>query len=431
MPSVLVEFSIIVLLILLNGFFALAELAIVSSRKSTLRQLADNGDPHAATALRFAENPGEFLSAVQVGITLIGIFTGAFGGATLTRELAAALATIPALSPYRVTIAFMIIVIGITYLTLIIGELAPKNVALNNPERWALRVAPIMSILTKVAAPIVRLLDRSTNLLLRTFHLKVPRTATVTDEEIALLLEEGVAAGVFDPEEKEIVRRLFRLSDRRVSAIMTIRADVVWLDRTSPPEEIINIIVQQPFNAYPVCDGEIGHVVGTVLAHDLVAQMLRGDPISLDAASSPPLLVHEGMYALTAMGRLKENATHMAIVLNEFGDVEGIATLTDILESLLGELPSAEEEREIVRREDGSFLVDGQLPVDEMQALLDIKELPPRERGLYQTIAGFILTHMGRVPTIGDTVTWGGYCFEIVDMDQHRIDRVLIRPLNR
>ncbi|MHB0936387.1 MAG: hemolysin family protein [Armatimonadota bacterium] len=422
-----VELLIVLALILLNSFFALAELAIVSSRKSRLQRLASDGDRRAQTALELANEPSQFLSSVQVGITLIGILAGAIGGIALEEPLANLLGRIPGLSPtLAATAAFILVVGGLTYVTVTIGELVPKQVALNNPERWAMRVAPAMRFFAWFATPLVALLSGTSNLIVRL--LRLPKhDLPVSDEEVSMLFEEGISAGVFEPAEKEIVDRLFRLSDRRVNAVMTPRTEVVWLDVEATPEEITETLITSPFTAYPVCRGNLDHMEGVVLATDILAERLRDRPVHLPALLHPPLTLYEGVRALPAIERLKESGAHLAIIIDEYGGTEGILTLIDLVESLVGELPSLEPP-DIVRRPDGSYLVDGQLPIDELKDLLDVEALPQEDAG-YQTLAGLLITNLDRIPAVGDHFEWESFRFEVVDMDGTRVDRVLITPL--
>lgn len=421
-----VEISIVLLLIVVNGYFALAEMAIVSSRKTRLQHLAEDGNSRAALALDFAENPAMFLSTVQIGITLVGIGAGAFGGATLAAKLSEVLARIDWIAPYSTTLGFVLVVASITYLTLIVGELVPKHVALQDPEAWACRVAPPMAVLTRITAPVVAVLSASSRAVLSLLGIADRKGTPVSDEEVRLLFEEGVSAGVFEPQEQEIVQRLFRLSDRRVNALMTPRLDIVWLDIDDDAAQIANTFAERPHTTYPVCEGTIDRVLGVVLATDFARLACAPAPIDLRTLLRPPLVLHESVRALRALEQLKQHALHQALIVNEYGEVEGLVTLTDLLESLIGELPEMQEEPDIVRREDGSLLIDGQLPIDELKPLLDIEQFPEEEEARFNTIAGFIMTYRGHIPHIGETFSWNGYRFEIIDMDGNRIDRVLI-----
>jgi putative hemolysin len=420
-----VEIIIILVLLLVNGFFALSELAIVSARKGRLQHLANEGNRRAQLALTLANAPAELLSSVQVGLTLVSIVVGAFGSEALARPLTAVL--IRWLPHHLAIIASYIIVIGvITYFTVLIGELVPKRIALSNPERLAMRVAPAMSFISRLATPLVLLLSGSSNLVVRLLRLPPPETQ-VSDEEVSMLFEEGISAGVFEEEEKEIVDRLFRLSDRRVNSIMTPRVDVFWLDIAASREEIVRTIAEHPHTAYPVCRENLDHIEGVVLLGDMALCLLHEQPLVLRNLMRPPLVLYEGFRALQAIERLKEAGMRLAIVVNEYGGTEGIFTPTDIVESLVGELPSLEAPA-VMRRPDGSLLVDGLLPIDELKELLDVRELPHEDED-YQTLAGLLLTNLGRIPHTGDRFTWDSFCFEVVDMDGTRVDKVLINPL--
>ncbi|HEX2950608.1 MAG TPA: hemolysin family protein [Armatimonadota bacterium] len=423
--SALVEAIIILLLLLINGFFALAEISIVSSRKSRLQRMANEGDRHAKIALDLANAPTTFLSSVQLGITLVGILAGAFGGATLSADLARVVRHIPGLARYAPTISFVAIVLIITYLTIIIGELAPKRIALINPERYARLVARPMSIISTIVSPLVAFLGASSDLLIKIFRIPAKAEPPVSDEEIRMLFEEGISAGVFERTEKDIVDRLFRLSDRRVNSIMTTRPDIVWLEVGEPQDEIVQTITTHDFTAYPVYEEDIDNIIGVVFAKDIVGRLLRNEMITLAEMVRKPLIFHESFHALRAIESLKQSGTHIAIVIDEYGTAQGILTLTDIFESLVGEIPSFEEP-DIVRRDDGSLLIDGFLAIDELKSALQVPSLPYEEQGNYQTLAGFIMTYLGRVPKVGDHFTWNHFCFEVVDMDANRIDRVLI-----
>ncbi len=423
------DILILFALFCINAFFALAEIAIVASRTARLQHLVLRGDRRARVALQMANNPGLFLATVQVGISLVSILAGAFGGATFAPYLSRALQGIPWLAHYRTSISFILVVAVITYCSLIIGELVPKKVALTNPERYALAVARPMQAITGIFAPLVALLNASSNAIVQLFGLHYCKKPPVSDEEIKMLFEQGVSAGVFERTEKEIVERMFRLSDRRVNAIMTLRTDMIWLESRASPDEVAETIAAHPYSAYPVCDGDIDHVVGVVLAREIVAGVAQGQPVWLSDVMRAPLVLPEGTRALHAMELLRRHGTHLAIVINEYGGTEGLFTLTDVIESLIGEIAPATEEPAIVHRPDGSLLVEGLLPVDEVKALLHVSELPYEVETHYQTLAGLIMACLGRIAHTGDTVDWGGYHFEVVAMDENRIDRVLINEM--
>jgi putative hemolysin len=429
--SLLGQISIILLLVLANGLFSMSEMAVVSSRKVRLQQHAEEGRRGATMAYELANNPNRFLSTVQIGITLIGILAGALGGATVATRIGAYLAQISWLAPYSEAIAVALVVLGTTYLSLVIGELAPKRLALNDPERIAMAVSGLMRSLSVVASPAVRLLSASTDLILRILGVKPSLEPPVTEEEIKVLLEQGTEAGVFEAAEQDLVESVFTLGDRRASALMTPRHEVAWLDVEDPPEVLERKIVDCPYSRFPVAQGSLDNVLGEVDAKDLLARSLAGEPFNLRAMVRKPLYVPEIMPALKVLEVFKQSGTQMAMVLDEYGSIQGLVTLTDILEAIVGDIPSAEElaEPPVVQREDGSWLLDGMLPVDEFKELFQLEDLPGEEQGLYQTLGGFVMSQIGRIPTAADHFEWLGLRFEILDMDGPRVDKVLVIPV--
>jgi putative hemolysin len=430
-PSFALELTVVLLLILVNGLFAMSELAIVSSRKARLEQRANAGDRRAAVALELANDPNQLLSTIQVGITLIGIVNGAFGGATMAGTVAEVLRQVPPLAPYAAPIAFALVVSAITYLSLVVGELVPKRLALNDPERVAVAVAVPMRALSRLASPIVRLLGASNDLVLRLLGVRPSAEAPVTEEEIKILLEQGTEAGVFQETEQEIVESVFRLGDREVGSLMTPRPDVAWLDLEDPPAEIRRVIVECRHSRFPVGRGSLDDVVGVAQAKAILAHDFAGGPLDLEACTDRPVFVPESMPAFRALETFKRSGVQMALVLDEYGGIQGLVTAVDILEAIVGDLPSPEElaEPPAVRRDDGSWLLDGALPTDELGEFLGIGELPREHRGDYRTVGGFVMARLGRVPAAGDRVDWGGLRFEVVDMDGRRVDKVLATPL--
>lgn len=421
------EALILLLLIALNGFFAMAELAVVSSRKARLRQMAEAGQRGAATALRLAEHPGRFLSTVQIGITLIGIFAGAFGGATLAEKLDAWLAaTFPDVAPYSAELALGLVVASITYLSLIIGELVPKHLALRDPERLAAVVAWPMRIMAWIGSPLVWLLDRSTRAVLRLLGGSSIPKQRVTDEEIKALLAEAAAAGVVEQAEQAMISGVMRLADRPVGAVMTPRPAIVWLDLDDPPAVLLNTIRAHRFPRFPAGRGAIDEVQGVIRVKDMLDDYLAGREPDFNALLQEAPVVHESTDALQVLDVLKQSPARLALVRDEYGGLEGLITLTDLMEAIVGVLaePRATDEPPVARREDGSWLMDGALPVDELWELLNLRELPVE--GDYYTLAGLVLARLGEVPATGQWCVWGGYRFEVVDMDGQRIDKVLV-----
>ena len=419
------EILLILLLIVANGVFAMSELAVVSARKTRLQQRAESGDAGARRALELAEHPNRFLSTVQIGITLVGIFAGAYGGATLAGQLAGYLERFAPVAPYSEEIALVVVVASITYLSLVVGELVPKRIALTHPERIAARVAGPMYRLSILAGPLVRLLTVSTEGLLRLLRIRKGSEPPVTEEEVAALLEAGAAAGVFEEEEQELVERVFWLGDQRAASLMTPRRRVVWLDLQDPPEVSRNKIVQNRFSHFPVAEGELDNVRGMVRVKDILAGLLEGKPLDLQTALRKPLFVPEGMRALRLLELFRESGVHMAVVIDEYGGVEGVVTINNVLEEIAGNF-TAETEPRVVRRPDGSWLVDGSLTMDEFWEALQLEERRETERKEYNTLGGLVVTTLGRLPTAGDAFEAYGLRFEVVDMDARRVDKVLV-----
>ncbi|ABC21560.1 hypothetical protein F11_03875 [Rhodospirillum rubrum F11] len=424
-----VEIAVIVLLMLLNGLFAMSELAMVSSRRARLQAMADRHVPGARIALRLTEDPGRFLSTVQIGITLVGVVAGAYGGATLGDRAGECLETIPALAGWGRFLGVGGVLLLITFLSIVLGELIPKRIALTNPERTACVVAGLMRALSRIAAPFVWLLAASTEMALRLLGIHGSEGTTVTEEEVRALISEGTEAGVFAPEEQEMIRGVLRLGDRTVRAVMTPRPEVVWLDLEEPTQALLLQIGSGSHSSYPVCRGQLDEIVGIVHTRDLLAAAVRGKPLNLEAAMVRPLVVHDGMAILRLLDLMKANRSYLAVVVDEYGSVEGVVTLTDILESIAGDLPDADEDSEVaaVPRADGSWLVEGWMPIDEFEDTLHLRDL--RDGDDFQTVAGLVLRELGRIPSAGDVFERDGIRFEVVDMDRRRIDKILVTPL--
>jgi putative hemolysin len=425
------EVFVIFLLLVANGVFAMSEIAVVSARKARLQQWAEEGDKNAQIALELANQPNQFLSTVQVGITLVGILAGAFGGATLAEKLAPFFDSIPFLAPYGELIAVIIVVIAITYFSLIIGELAPKRLALNNPERIAVMIAKPMLALSRLASPIVHLLSLSTDIIIRLMGIKPSTEPVVTEEEIKVLIEQGTQVGVFEEAEQDMIEGVLRLGERRVGILMTPRTQVIWIDVEDSPEEIKRTVITHRHSFFPVAKDDLDNLLGVVRAKDLLAQTLEGQPLELKALLRPPLFVPERMLALRVLELFKEKGARIAFVIDEFGSVQGMVTLDDFLEDIVGEasLSGSIEEFKAVQRSDGSWLMDGLLHIDEMKEILGIDELPGEEEGYYQTVGGFVVNQLGDIPGVGDWFEWDRFRFEVVDMDGRRVDRVLVEIL--
>ncbi len=428
--------NIIILLVLiaLNGFFSMSEMAVVSSRRQRLQALLtrrkQTGAPHAGpeTALQLQAEPGRFLSSVQIGITLVGVFAGAFGGATLAGPLGAAMSGLPWIGAYAEPAAFGLVVVIITYLSLIIGELAPKRIALSNPEGIASAIARPMSRLSKLLGPAVTFLSWSTEAVIRVYGITGREVPQVTEDEIRHLVEEGAASGAIENVERDIVNRVFRLGDTRVAEIMTPRVQLVWLDADEPVEQNLALIREQQKMRYPVRRGPSGPFIGMIRLEDLFLQPRSND--QLLARMSPPLYIPRTASVLKALGILQSESMFMGLVIDEYGDVVGTITMSEIFFAMIGDISdhAANNNSAVAIRDDGSWIIDGVVSVEEVRRLLKLEKLPGDESSEVNTLAGVMFNWFGRLPREGDYFAWNGYRFEIVDMDGPRIDKVLIVP---
>ncbi len=424
----LVEILIIVVLIVLNGIFAMSEFAIVSARKMRLQQRAEKGDARAATALDLANEPTTFLSTIQIGITLVGIFAGAYGGVTIAKGLATYFTSFPSLAPYAEMLSVTLVVLAITYLTLVFGELVPKRIALNNAENLAASIAKPMRFLSLIAAPFVFVLSRSTGFVLRIMGIRATAGPPVTEEEIKLLLEEGTEAGIFEKAELSMVEGIFGLGDRRVESLMTPRPDIIGLDLDDPDDENLRKMILSGRSNFPAFNGDLDTIVGMVSVKDVLARMVeRGSP-GINAAVTNPLFVPETLSVLKLLESFKETGLHIALVTDEYGSVQGLVTLHDILEAIVGDVRTLGEpdETPVITREDGSWLIDGSTPVEDLKDILSVEVFPGEEEREYRTIAGLILYVLDRIPAPGDHFSIGGLRYEVVDMDGKRVDKVMV-----
>lgn len=429
--SISTEIIIILILILANGLFAMTEMSIVSSRKSRLENMAANGSKGAQVAIKMAEEPTPLLSAVQIGITLIGILTGAFGGAKLSSYLAAILNTIPLLRGYSDAISLAVVVGIITYLSLIIGELVPKKLALNNPEPIAAAIARPMSAFVCINRPLVHLLSISTAMVMKLLRVKPPEEPPVTEEEVRGLIGQGAQYGVFEKAEREMVEKIFILSDMRVGALMTPRTQMKWLDLEDNDQYNLRIIRNTNHLFFPIARGNLDDIVGVVYSNEILASYIPGRPLRLEQASRQPLYIPKNTPALKVLEKFKETGIYVALVVDEYGGISGLISLYDIAEHIVGEMPhlGEDEDPDIITREDGSWLVDGMLSAEELKELLDVSHFPSEERGYFQTLGGFIVSYLGHIPNTSEKFDWNGFTFEIVDMDKARVDKVLITRL--
>ena len=432
MSDIAVESAFIFLLIVANGVFSGSEIALVSARKARLEHQARRGSSKARLALKLANNPNDFLSTVQIGITLIGILSGALGGATVATSLRQGLNQVPALAPYSDLLSLAIVVGLITYLSLVVGELVPKRIALSYPEAIACQVARPMKGLSRLAAPLVGLLGVSTSFLVNLMGLKERPEAAITEEELRLLIDQGTEAGNFEVAEQEMMGRVLQLGDRTIRSIMTPRTDIEWLSVNASFAEHSELVMQSAHSHFPVCNTSIDDCVGVVSLKALLPNYLsqNNEPVTLMSLLQPPLFVAESTYVLKVLELFKSSGTHFAMVLDEYGGVEGLVTLNDVVEAIVGDLPSLEDAEDpmMTQRDDGSWLLDGLLPVQDLKDLLNREQLTEDEDN-YHTLAGFIIRHMGRIPSTGDAFEWEGLRFEVVDMDGRRVDKVLLENL--
>lgn len=421
------EIVVILLLILGNGLLAMAEIAVVSSRKLRLKHRADAGDQKAAAALELARNPSDFLSTVQVGITLVGTLAGAFGGVTIAVEFAGWLKTFPVLVNYADGLAISVVVIAISYVSLILGELVPKNIALAGPERIAAAVAPAMRGLSRIASPGVRFLTWSTHVVLRLLGIRHVQDSAVTEAEIRALIEQGTEQGTFEEAEQEMLEGVFRLGDRRVVDLMRPKMKVIWLDPDWPAERVKKTIAQTRYSRFPVCSGSLDQLLGVVHVKDILTRVMDGKRPDLLAAMTHPVFVPERKPALSVLESFQTGGLQFAVVIDEHGGIQGIITLTDIIEAITGDWTSPSSDRpKLTRREDGSYLVDGIYSILNLKEELDLPKLPNEDEVEFATVAGFVMAALKRVPAVSDYVDAEGWRFEVVDMDGSRVDKVLV-----
>jgi len=426
----LLEILVILVLIACNALLAMSELAVVSSRRSRLQELVKRRHHGARRAMRLLENPTAFLSTVQVGITLVGMLAAAYGGATLAEPLGVWLDRWAWIAPYGRPAAIALVTLAITYVSVVFGELLPKRIALYDPERIAAALAPLMRGVAKVLAPAVWLARSSADAVLRVFGLARDRKLTVTEDEVRSLVAEGTRAGVFMPKEREMIEGVLRLADRTASAIMTPRTDVVWLEINETPADIVARLDARRLSRFPVCRETIDHPVGIVHMKDIARASLAGQPIVLAELMMQPLVVLDGTPVLKLLEGFRREGMHMALVVDEYGATKGVVTLADIIEAVAGTLPEAGGEllqsAVMVKRNDGSWLVDGSFGIDEFEDRLGIAGL--RRSGAFDTVAGYALSRLGRLPAVGDTFADRTGHYEIVDMDGRRIDKLIYRP---
>lgn len=426
------DIVVVALLILASGLFAMVEIAVVSSRRGRLQQSADRGSRRALAAIALLDSPNRLISTTQIGMTLIAIGTGAYAEAALSERLQGAMETIPLLAPHREWLALSVVVLTLTYFTLVLGELVPKRIGLNRPETIATAAAIPMRTLSSIAAPAVWFISASSDLVLRLLGGLDQTGREVTEEDIRGMVEEAAETGVVYKAEQEMVEGVFRLGDRKVKAMMVPRTEIEWLDATDSVDRVRVAVATSFHSHYPVCRGGLDHVVGVVHVKDVVKNGLVSDAIDLEAIAAPPMFVPESTPALRMLQTFKESGRHVALVVDEYGALEGLVSLNDIVEGIIGEVtrPGSQPDPMVVQRADGSYLLDGSLPVDQLQDLMQTERLPggsaASEGKDYHTLAGVVVTFLGHIPRAGEAFDWEGFRFEIVDMDGQRVDKVLL-----
>ncbi|MBX2863317.1 MAG: hemolysin family protein [Leptolyngbyaceae cyanobacterium MAG.088] len=425
----LTKILIILALIIANGVFAMSELAVVSARKVRLEQAALRGDRNAQAALRLAKRPDNFFSTVQVGITLISIVSGAFGGSALSGPVASLLSNVPGLAAYAETLAFPLVVGIITYLSLILGELVPKQLALTMPEAIAKIIARPMAMLSKLAAPIVALLSFSTNLVVRLLNIKADDGPSVTEAEIRAFIQQGTEAGTLEMAEREIMERVIRLGDRQVTSIMTPRPEITWLDLEDMAEANRQKIIASRYRRMPVCQGSLDKNLGLISVNSLLNRVLDQQPLDLTVGLEQPLVIPEISRSLPLLEQFKRTRVHTALVVDEYGTIQGLVTLWDILEALVGDAPTLDEPTtdKPRQREDGSWLLDGMMHIEAVYSCLELGEYLDKTASYY-TLGGLVIHQLGRIPKATDHFEWNGFAVEVMDMDGNRVDKVLVSP---
>ncbi len=422
------EIIIILLLILANSVFSMSETAFVSVRKARLQQHVEDGDARAREALELANNPDKFLATLELGMTLISILTGVFGGAMIADWLAGYVRLIPWLAAYSGGISLTIIVIIITYITLVLGELVPKRLALNNPERITMMVARVMRIFSMIASPLVSLLSISTNGVLRLVGWHPSNDPPVSSDEIRILIEQGRQLGIFELEQQQLIERIFALRDRRVSALMRRRPDIIWLDVAGPNEALHDVIKRTNYSRFPVCRGNLDNLLGIVRVKDLFLQQLAGQKQDIESILQEPIYVLERTSTLKVLEMFRTTGRTLALVTQEDGNIQGLITLYDILRAIVGDVsfPDDIDDTGTVQREGESYILDGAFPIDKLKDLLRLKTLPDEDSGGYETVGGLILMTLGHIPQVGEVLEWGGYRFEVRHLEGRRITQVAI-----
>lgn len=422
--SLLNEVLIILALIVVNGLLAMSEAALVAVRKARLQQMINEGDKQSQAAMDLVNAPNRFLSTVQLGITLISVLAGAFGSATIAETLETEFSKTAYLAPYAHSLGLGIVVVVITFLTMWAGELVPKRLGIQNPERVARAVAGPMLFISRLFSPLVNLMGAMSNFALKLMGISSAESPPVTEEELQVLLDQGTQAGIFEESEQDMVEGVFSLGNQRVYSIMTPRTEIVWLDINDSPQELLQKISESPFSRFPVCQDSLDMVLGIVKARDLLVPSLAGEPIKLKDKIRPALYIPETTFASHALEIFKEQNRELILVIDEFGSLQGLLTLNDIIEEIVGDI---ESEPQATQRQDGSWLLDGMLSTDDFKEIFNVRTMPHEEE--YETLSGFMMMSLGRVPQASDHFEWNGLRFEVMDMDGHRVDKVLVTTL--
>ncbi|MGF1574422.1 MAG: hemolysin family protein [Cyanophyceae cyanobacterium] len=427
MTGIAIEILAILALVIANGVFSGSEIAVISSRKIRLDQMAQDGNQSAKKALALATSPNDFLSTVQIGITLIGILSGTVAGATFVSRLNQLLSQVPFLDTYSDGISVGLVVGIITYLSLVVGELVPKRIALNNPELIACWVAKPMGWLSWITAPLVNLLTASTEGLLRLLRIKPTDEPTITEEEIKLAIRQAGTTGILAHSEQAMLERIFLLGDRSVKSLMTPRREICWLDIEASPEDTLKVVSNTAYTRFPVARGDLDQCLGVIKGSTILTAQLRNHPLEWEALIQSPLFISENTFALKVLEQFKQTGIHLALVVDEYGGIEGLVTLNNVMEAIVGDLPSLEDQEQplFVQREDGSWLLEGSLHIEEFRTVFHIEGFEEEKEVGYHTLAGFIIHQLGHIPEAGEHFEWHGFRFEVVDMDGMRVDKIL------
>lgn len=426
------ELLIILFLILLNGLLAMAEIAVVSSRKSRLQNLASKGSTGAKYALQLANDPSVFLSTVQVGITLVGILTGAFGGAALSESLSYLLDPIPFIGPYSQPLSFVLVVMAITYISIIFGELVPKRVGLSNPEAIAIFLATPMAWFSRITSPVVRLLSVSTDFIVAMLGIKVGDEDVISEDEIKVLINQATTAGIIEEAEQDIINKIFLLGDKKVRDIMTPQSELDWVDANETKSHILEMVNTTTHSHYPVYSETKENILGFIHVRDILEHWTVKKGTDIDEFVQKPLYILETTKILNVLELFRKHNTHIALVVDEYGSLEGLVTVNDIFEAIVGEVPDEDEaiDPHIQKRDKNSWLIDGVVSIDDFKDRFNIKKMWKESENDYQSIGGFVMNYIGTIPNPGDKFEWDGYSFEVVDMDGNRVDKVLMTKLD-